>query len=197
MEKPARAGCKPPPSFAGRRPSIKRMEAEQRATSRRQASADSSQVCASAWMEEWCPGLESNQRHCDFQSHALPTELPGHPAKRAALRLVRGDIEGRARAVQPTNDPAGGKISVGPATARKPRPTLRFCRAGRDCNAVRHATSAVRSTCADKSWNQSAVVGLMRRRQRWRRAYRRSGASRGCTGGSIVREAEFGRQPSG
>lgn len=27
---------------------------------------------------EWCPGPESNQRHCDFQSHALPTELPGH-----------------------------------------------------------------------------------------------------------------------
>ena len=28
----------------------------------------------------WCPGLESNQRHRDFQSRALPTELPGHRA---------------------------------------------------------------------------------------------------------------------
>ena len=27
--------------------------------------------------EAWCPGAESNHRHCDFQSHALPTELPG------------------------------------------------------------------------------------------------------------------------
>src|SRR6478736_6622732 len=27
---------------------------------------------------EWCPGAGSNHRHCDFQSHALPTELPGH-----------------------------------------------------------------------------------------------------------------------
>lgn len=27
---------------------------------------------------KWCPGAESNHRHCDFQSHALPTELPGH-----------------------------------------------------------------------------------------------------------------------
>ena len=27
---------------------------------------------------KWCPGTESNRRHCDFQSHALPTELPGH-----------------------------------------------------------------------------------------------------------------------
>ena len=26
---------------------------------------------------EWCPGAGSNHRHCDFQSHALPTELPG------------------------------------------------------------------------------------------------------------------------
>jgi hypothetical protein len=27
--------------------------------------------------ERWCPGAGSNHRHCDFQSHALPTELPG------------------------------------------------------------------------------------------------------------------------
>ncbi len=26
----------------------------------------------------WCPEPESNQRHVDFQSTALPTELPGH-----------------------------------------------------------------------------------------------------------------------
>ena len=32
--------------------------------------------------EEWCPGAESNHRHCDFQSHALPTELPGHRPRR-------------------------------------------------------------------------------------------------------------------
>src|SRR5665811_349071 len=35
----------------------------------------------------WCPGAESNHRHCDFQSHALPTELPGHcPAQGARER---------------------------------------------------------------------------------------------------------------
>ena len=27
---------------------------------------------------KWCPGAESNHRHADFQSTALPTELPGH-----------------------------------------------------------------------------------------------------------------------
>ena len=26
---------------------------------------------------KWCPGAESNHRHEDFQSSALPTELPG------------------------------------------------------------------------------------------------------------------------
>ena len=35
--------------------------------------------------QRWCPGAGSNHRHCDFQSHALPTELPGRsrPAQKA------------------------------------------------------------------------------------------------------------------
>ncbi len=42
----------------------------------------------------WCPGAESNHRHCDFQSHALPTELPGRsrdqtPALRERRFIVR------------------------------------------------------------------------------------------------------------
>ncbi len=32
---------------------------------------------------KWCPGAESNHRHCDFQSHALPTELPGRQSRSA------------------------------------------------------------------------------------------------------------------
>src|SRR5207237_10453526 len=34
-------------------------------------------------LRNWCPGAESNHRHGDFQSPALPTELPGHRRKGA------------------------------------------------------------------------------------------------------------------
>ena len=30
------------------------------------------------FMKKWCPGADLNHRHADFQSAALPTELPGH-----------------------------------------------------------------------------------------------------------------------
>ena len=30
---------------------------------------------------KWCPEVESNYRHKDFQSFALPTELSGHKMK--------------------------------------------------------------------------------------------------------------------
>ena len=30
---------------------------------------------------KWWPGRELNPRHADFQSAALPTELPGHPER--------------------------------------------------------------------------------------------------------------------
>src|SRR5437763_9129107 len=43
-------------------------------------------------LKEWCPGTELNRRHEDFQSSALPTELPGHPA---GGKLRRGKITQR------------------------------------------------------------------------------------------------------
>ena len=49
----------------------------------------------------WCPGTESNRRHCDFQSHALPTELPGPSPVRESGTGWSGGIGGGLRAVQP------------------------------------------------------------------------------------------------
>ena len=80
----------------------------------------------------WCPGAELNHRHRDFQSRALPTELPGRRARRAA-----GD--GRARAVY------RGSIPHCPDNRRartKSRPWTRAqdC-AGRQPAAVRRSPS--------------------------------------------------------
>ena len=43
-----------------------------------QPSGDRATLSKKTLSRKWCPGTESNRRHCDFQSHALPTELPGH-----------------------------------------------------------------------------------------------------------------------
>src|SRR3989442_13311551 len=45
-----------------------------------------SDVFGRCWIGYWCPGTELNRRHEDFQSSALPTELPGHPAGGTAAR---------------------------------------------------------------------------------------------------------------
>ncbi len=40
---------------------------------------------------EWCPGADSNHRHADFQSAALPTELPGREGAYPRSHGVIGD----------------------------------------------------------------------------------------------------------
>ena len=45
----------------------------------------------------WWPGTESNCRHRDFQSRALPTELPGHARHATGPGPVRGRVLHRAR----------------------------------------------------------------------------------------------------
>ena len=42
----------------------------------------------------WCPGAESNHRHGDFQSPALPTELPGLMATRKGLEPSTSSVTG-------------------------------------------------------------------------------------------------------
>ena len=72
----------------------------------------------------WCPGAESNHRHCDFQSHALPTELPGpkHPALSGGRRQRRREIAEAPGAVHPgqgeiarvsPHSPSSGPLSGG------------------------------------------------------------------------------------
>jgi hypothetical protein len=53
--------------------------------------------CAGACAFEWWPGSESNQRHADFQSAALPTELPGQRAVRPRGPNSSGTVAGGAR----------------------------------------------------------------------------------------------------
>ena len=75
---------------------------------RRQASAEWGSACGTArygfgdtgWIRGgWCPEPESNQRHCDFQSHALPTELSGPRRRRSNAR--ERYLAKRPRPVQP------------------------------------------------------------------------------------------------
>ena len=45
-------------------------------------------------IEKWCPRAESNHRHEDFQSSALPTELPGHIyADKVFYNLIQLNID--------------------------------------------------------------------------------------------------------
>src|SRR5580698_10099109 len=49
------------------------------------------EVCGRRWMMKWWPGRELNPRHADFQSAALPTELPGRiPRSRVLNRRASG-----------------------------------------------------------------------------------------------------------
>ena len=44
---------------------------------------------------EWCRGTELNRRHRDFQSRALPTELPRHRGKRIGQNADHTRVVGR------------------------------------------------------------------------------------------------------
>ena len=60
-----------------------------------------SKYCPECEYKDWCPGAGSNHRHRDFQSRALPTELPGRrePAGRRAVQSA-GVIEADCGTVQ-------------------------------------------------------------------------------------------------
>ena len=70
-----------------------------------------------SYARRWCPEPESNQRHGDFQSPALPTELSG----RVFLRVRKT----RTGNLNPKRDPRDGSPSRGrwrPGTGSNRRP---------------------------------------------------------------------------
>ena len=48
----------------------------------------------STYATYWCPKVESNHRHKDFQSFALPTELSGQMATRMGLEPTTSSVTG-------------------------------------------------------------------------------------------------------
>src|SRR5688572_26521395 len=59
--------------------------------------AGDTETSARKCLIKWWPGAESNQRHADFQSAALPTELPGHAGRNDSIReaLTKGRVLNR------------------------------------------------------------------------------------------------------
>ena len=70
-------------------------------------------------IKSWCPGAGSNHRHRDFQSRALPTELPGRRSPPAAGFVQSAAvIEGRFRPVQNAGNGRRAEIFGDPAARR-------------------------------------------------------------------------------
>src|SRR5436309_11162375 len=81
-------------------------------------------------LERWCPGTELNRRHTDFQSVALPTELPGHRRTRHFSEIPRAPqhgekvveprgYRGRTRRGGPLPGRGGEKARCGRPTAKR------------------------------------------------------------------------------
>src|ERR1700735_2049091 len=67
------------------------------------------EVSGRQWKVKWWPGRELNPRHADFQSAALPTELPGRSEERR-IKQERGPYVNEPLLNQPVRAPKMGII---------------------------------------------------------------------------------------
>ncbi len=71
-------------------------------------SADTKNRCLTAWLypsKEWWPETESNRRHEDFQSSALPTELSGQRGVLNRIAFFSSTVFSRkVKKIQSLND---------------------------------------------------------------------------------------------
>ncbi len=69
--------------------------------------------------QSWCPGTESNCRHEDFQSTALPTELPRRTCPRAGAEYLAHLLgEEQAPGALLVTIPCGGPVAQSPVLSQ-------------------------------------------------------------------------------
>ena len=106
----------------------------------------------------WCPGTGSNRRHCDFQSHALPTELPGPTSRRSGRPDRRSE---RVPSFRPRRCPA--RASPRPASAGGPGNAIALAEpfaAGRGPCSRGCRTAHARALAACRTAGQGLVDGF-------------------------------------
>ena len=99
-------------------------------TSPRGAGGDAG-ACVVVRIKQWCPGAGSNHRHRDFQSRALPTELPGLLRPCGSPKGgARGVIEARFWAVQNGENipPIAAEVPAGNGGHGAPSSGVESCR---------------------------------------------------------------------